>query len=147
MKNVTMTLKRVFEKGRLCFELPANQELLNELKTVLEYCRDKKNDYMSVTLGSPKKPRSTGAGSQNHHLNGHIMQICNETGNDYEAVKYAVKMIAVEQLNYPFETVAGRIFPKRESETDTEECSKLIEASHFLAGTLGIKLNENGAGK
>lgn len=147
MRSVTMTLKRIFEKGRLCFDLPANQEFLSELKSILQFCRDKKNDYVSVTIGIPRKPRSTGAGSQNHHLNGHIMQICSATGNDYEAVKYAVKMIAVEQLEYPFETVAGRIFPKRESESDTEECSKLIEASHFLAGTLGIILNENGAEK
>ena len=90
----------------------------------------------------PKRPRTTGKESQNHHLNGHIMQICNETGNDYDAVKNCVKMLAVEQMGYPYKTVAGHILPQPESQSSTEECAKLIEAAHVLAADLGRILQE-----
>ncbi len=142
MASVKMTLKRVFEKGRLCFELPREPELLEATKSLLSVCREKKSDFVNVTLDVPHKPRTTGPNSQNHHLNGHILQICNVTGNDYESIKYCVKMTAVEQLGYPFVTVAGHILPKRERDCNTEECAKLIEAVHFLAANLGIVLEE-----
>lgn len=142
MAEVKIVLKRINERGRICFEAPAEPELQESLRNILRTCQDKYNDYVSVTFKPPYKPRTTGKGSQNHHLNGHIMQICNVTNNDYETIKYCIKMIAVEQMGYPFETVAGHIIPKRESDCDTEECAKLIEASHILAAQLGIILRE-----
>ena len=103
---------------------------------------NKNNDYVLLTMQPPKRPRTTGKDSQNHHLNGHIMQICQETGNDYETVKYCVKMIAVEQMGYPYKEWQGVITPQGESECSTEDCAKLIEASHVLAAFLGIILQE-----
>lgn len=142
MAEVRMTLKRVNEKGHIKFIAPTEIELQQALRNILTTCRDKYNDYVSVTFNVPYKPRTTGPKSQNHHLNGHIMQICEVHGNDYETIKYCVKMIAVEQMGYPFETVAGHIIPKGESSCNTEECAKLIEASHILAAKLGIILRE-----
>ncbi len=139
---VQYVLKRVNIAGRIAFEPPADRGANENIKRELRKCRDKHNDYVLLTLESPKRPRSTGAYSQNHHLNGHIMQICNETGNSYEAVKNAVKMIAVEQMEYPYTDFHGVITPKSESECSTEECAKLIEASHILAADLGIILQE-----
>ena len=98
--------------------------------------------YALASVSTPRRARTTGEGSQNHHLNGHIMQICRETGNDYDTVKAAVKQIAVEQMGYPYREVAGRIVPQGERDCDTEECAKLIEAAHVLAGDLGIILQE-----
>lgn len=142
MAEIKITLKRLNEKGRIAFEAPREADLQEALRNVLRLCQDKYNDYVSVTFRPPYKPRTTGKGSQSHHLNGHIAQICNVTGNDHETIKYCVKMIAVEQMGYPFETVAGHIIPKRESDCDTEECAKLIEASHMLAAQIGIILRE-----
>lgn len=142
MAEVQMTLKRVFQKGFLSFEIPSEPELKSALVTVLSACQKKYNDYVQVTIKPPYKPRTTGKGSQNHHLNGHIIQICNFTGNDYETIKYCIKMIAVEQMNYPYTTIAGHIVPKRECDCNTEECAKLIEASHVLAAQIGIILRE-----
>ena len=142
MAGVTITLKRVDEKGRIAFMPPRELELKEAIRKVLRACKEKNNDYVAVTFARPYKPRSTGPESQNHHLNGHIMQICEQTGNDYETIKYCVKMIATEQMDYPFSTVAGHILPKRESDCNTEECAKLIEASHVLAAQLGIILRE-----
>ena len=93
---------------------------------------------MLVTIQPPRKPRTTGENSQNHLLNGIIVQICEETGNDYDSVKDAVKMIAVEQLAYPYKTIGGKIIPQRERDCSIEECSKLIEAAQMLAADLGI---------
>lgn len=50
MSGVTVTLKRVNQKGYICFEAPAEVELQEALKKVLRLCRDKNNDYVSVTL-------------------------------------------------------------------------------------------------
>lgn len=142
MSGVTITLKRVTQKGHICFEVPKEPDLQEAIRKVLRLCRDKNNDYVAVTLARPYSPRTTGPKSQNHHLNGHIMQICEETGNDYETVKYCIKMIAVEQMGYPYQTVAGHVIPKRERDCNTEECAKLIEASHVLAAQLGLILRE-----
>ena len=139
---VQYVLKRVTIAGRIAFEPPADKAADENIKHELKKCRDKHGDYVLVTMQPPKRPRTTGEGSQNHHLNGHIMQICNETGNDYDTVKQAVKMIAVENMGFPYRTIAGRIIPQHESESSTEECAKLIEAAHVLAADLCIVLQE-----
>ena len=142
MAEMKIVLKRLNERGKIVFEAPTEPELATALRNILRICQDKYNDYVSVTFKPPYKPRTTGKGSQNHHLNGHIIQICNVTGNDYETIKYCIKMIAVEQMGYPSETVAGHIIPKRERDCDTQECAMLIEAAHYLATQLGIILRE-----
>lgn len=139
---VQYVLRRVNIAGRIAFEPPADMAANASIKHELRKCRDKHNDYVLVTLQPPKKPRTTGEGSQNHHLNGHIMQICNATGQDYETIKYCVKMIAVEQMGYPYKTIAGHIVPQPESESSTDECALLIEAAHILAAQLSIILQE-----
>lgn len=135
-------LKRIEIAGRIAFEPPADLGASERIRQELRKCRDKHSDFVLVTLQLPKRPRTTGEDSQNHHLNGHIMQICNETGNDYESVKNAVKMIAVENMGYPYNTIGGHIIPQRERDCSTDECAKLIEAAHLLAADLGIILQE-----
>ena len=139
---VQYVLKRIFYAGHIAFDLPQDAGAREAIRRELERCKNKNNDYVLVTMQPPKRPRTTGKESQNHHLNGHIMQICNETGNDYDAVKNCVKMLAVEQMGYPYKTVAGHILPQPESQSSTEECAKLIEAAHVLAADLGIILQE-----
>ena len=139
---VSVVLHREYVKGHIAFAVPADAVVCEAIKRELTKCRDKHSDYVLVTIQPPKRPRTTGDGSQNHMLNGNIMQICNETGNDYDTVKLAVKMIAVEQLGYPYKTIAGNVIPLRERESSTVECSKLIEASFMLAADLGIVLKE-----
>lgn len=140
--EVTVTLKRIFQKGFISFEAPKEEEIKEALISIFKTCKDRHNDFVSCTFKPPYKPRTTGAESQNHHLNGHIMQICNVTGNDYETIKYCVKMTAVEQFGFPFTELTGHIIPKRERDCNTEECGKLIEAVHYLAAQLEIILRE-----
>ena len=135
---VQYVLKRVTIAGRIAFEPPADKAADANIKHELRKCRDKYGDYVLVTMQPPKRPRTTGKDSQNHLLNGILGQICEETGNDYDSVKDAVKMIAVEQLAYPYKTIGGKIIPQRERDCSIEECSKLIEAAQMLAADLGI---------
>ena len=135
-------LRRVNIAGRIAFEPPADDGANANIKHELRKCRDKHNDYVLVTMQPPKRPRTTGENSQNHHLNGHIMQICNETQNSYNAVKDEIKRIATEEMGYPYEEINGHIHPIGESESSTDECAKLIEAAPVLAADLGIILQE-----
>ena len=139
---VQYVLKRVFYAGHIAFDLPQDAGAREAIRRELERCKNKHNDYVLVTIQPPRKPRTTGEHSQNHHLNGHIMQICNETQNSYNAVKDEIKRIATEQMGYPYEEINGHIHPIGESESSTDECAKLIEAAHVLAADLGIILQE-----
>lgn len=139
---VQYVLKRAFFAGHIAFDLPQDAGAREAIRRELERCKDKNNDYVLVTMQPPKKPRTTGEGSQNHHLNGHIMQICNATQNSYNAVKDEIKRIATEEMGYPYEEINGHISPIGESESSTDECAKLIEAAHVLAADLGIILQE-----
>ena len=139
---VQYVLKRAFFAGHIAFDLPQDAGAREAIRRELERCRDKNNDYVLVTMQPPKRPRTTGENSQNHHLNGHIMQICNETGSSYNAVKDEIKRIATEEMGYPYEEINGHIHPIGESESSTDECAKLIEAAHVLAADLGIILQE-----
>ncbi len=139
---VQYVLKRANIAGIIAFYPPADAGAGENIRRELRKCRDRHNDYALITIQPPKKPRTTGKYSQNRHLNGHIMQICNETGNSYEAIKYCVKMLAVEEMGYPYELVDGHIFPQSEADCSTDECAKLIEAAHVLAAHHGIILQE-----
>lgn len=142
MAELRITLKRVDEKGYLKFKAPEEIELRAALQNILKLCRDKYSDYVQVIIKPPYKARTTGPDSQNHHLNAHIIQICNETKHSYEIIKYCIKMLAVEQMEYPYEEVDGHIMPKGERDCNTEECAKLIEDSHLWAAEHGIILRE-----
>ena len=139
---VQYVLKRIFYAGHIAFDLPQDAGAREAIRRELERCKDKNNDYVLVTMQPPKRPRTTGENSQNHHLNGHIMQICNDTGSSYNAVKDEIKRIATEEMGYPYEEINGHIHPIGESESSTDECAKLIEAAHVLAADLGIILQE-----
>jgi hypothetical protein len=51
-------------------------------------------------------------------------------------------MLAVQEMEYPYEEVDGHVMPKGERDCNTEECAKLIEAAHVWAAHHGIILRE-----
>ncbi len=103
------------------------------------------NGFITITIENKKKPRTTGPNSQNHHLNGHIQQICEEIMDDFHVVKAEVKYKAIK-MGYPILEIDGVVQvdvqgrPKGISEADasTEECALLIEAAHEIAAFVGI---------
>lgn len=112
---------------------------------------DKKGGFVTVTIEEVKKPRTTGAGSQNHCINGFIQQIANSTGDDFDRLKLYFKLKAVSR-GYPFERdeegnirytkVTREPILKSEADLTTEEAGFLIDAILEEAAELGIKLIE-----
>jgi len=109
---------------------------------MLAYCLDKRGGYISVTFYPPRKPRSTGPGSQNHHLNGHVKQIAEFIGDDFDTVKMHIKRTAIKR-GYPTrETKLGDVIPISEADSTTTECTMLIDTAHEVAAFLSLRLYE-----
>ena len=125
------------------FALPQEVSYRIKLVELLKKCFDR-GAMCTFALNRPR--RSTGDKSQNHHLNGHIIQIMREMGmttkKEYDPVKTEIKRIAHVAFGYPALDKNAHFF-KSEADCDTQECAWLIEAAHLLAGDLGIVLIEN----
>lgn len=111
-------------------------------KNLLAFCHKNRGGYLRITLAPPFKRRSTGAGSQNHHINGHCQQIANETGEDFDVIKMEAKRKAIK---YGYRTridMFGNTVPVSETDIDTTEAGYLIEALHEIAAFLNMSLIE-----
>ncbi|MEN6296981.1 MAG: hypothetical protein ABFC92_03420 [Rectinema sp.] len=106
---------------------------------------------LDLELSIHKKPRSTGPYSQGNHLNGHIRQICKETGNEFEDVKLYIKRAAMKRgLRWKTKPNGDIVYslidlepmPISEVDMTSEECSWCIEETHILAAEYGIILIE-----
>jgi len=124
------------EKDRIAFKIP--DPLRHGL---FIFFSNSRTNFFRVQISHPRRPRTTGEKSQNHHINGHIQQIALETGNDFETVKTYVKKQAVS-MGYPFDSFQGDIIPWSERRIDRQQAAILIEACHRLAAELGIFLTE-----
>lgn len=108
-------------------------------------------DRFDLVLSTPRHKRSTGPWSQGNHLNGHVFQIANETGQDFAAVKLYVKRAAIAR-GLPLKQkpngdivcsiVDGEPVPISEADMDTVQCGWVIDELHILAAELGIVLRE-----
>lgn len=121
-----------------------------QLEKLQKKSAEKHGGYVRMVLSVPEKPRTTGEKSQNHHLNGHIQFICQETGNDFSDVKKYVKQAAIP-MGYPIKQndkgddvldMYGNPVGISEADCNTTECALLIEAVHMVAAELGIILPE-----
>jgi len=130
---------------------PNDKPNLTEMWEEASQKASKKGVMVEVTIRPQRKTRTTGERSQNHALNGAIQQICEETGNTFDVVKEYIKQQAIS-MGYPIkrnekgEYVINPFgYPVGISEADssTIECGYLIEATHILAGELGIILKES----
>ena len=135
-------LKLVDIDGLLCLELPRNPAALENLRRELGKCANRGAGYALITLQPPKRPRTTGKDSQSAHFHGHCQQISRETGQPFDDVKMAVKMLAVS-MGYPATEIHGQTIPQSEAAASTDEEAILIEAAHVLAADLEIILIES----
>ena len=111
-------------------------------KNLLEFCHKNRGGYLRITLAPPFKKRSTGEGSQNHHINGHVTQISNYTGEDFDVIKLEAKRKAIK-YGYPTRIdLFKNTIPLSESEIDTVQAGYLIDALHEIADFLDVKLIE-----
>lgn len=98
--------------------------------------------YFLLKLKPWYRGRTTGRGSQNAHINGHVQQIAMYTGQDFDCVKHDAKMNAIKR-GYPYKTSKrGNIVLKSERDIDTVEAGYLIDQLHEDAAFLNVKLKE-----
>ena len=133
------------------YTLNLSQNQKDLCQEMFKNCVDKYGGNIRVVFQTPKRLRSTGERSQNRHLNGHIQQICEDTGNEFDLVKLAVKERAID-MGYPMiydkngepkKGLFGIRLAKSESEATIEECTLLINAVHLFAAEAGIYLRES----
>ncbi|ADK81893.1 hypothetical protein [Sediminispirochaeta smaragdinae] len=107
--------------------------------------------YYSLKIDTPKRPRTTGENSQNHHINGHCQQISVDTGQPFEDVKKYAKQFALtmgypileDENGEPIHDLWGKPQGISESDCSTEDAAILIEAIHQIAAEMDINLIED----
>lgn len=147
MASVKLGVVQLKKQGHH-FALDLNDEQKQQCQTLFDICFNKKGGYVRVEFKTPARQRTTGKNSQNAHLNGHIQQICEDTGNGFDIVKSVVKDRAIE-MGYPMldgickYNMIGLKMGQSEADASIEECAILIDAVHILADELNIRLKEN----
>lgn len=146
--------KRVKTQEQGCIKFIVSEEFHDMLRGLFRYqeiIRRAQSDYYYLKIDTPRKPRTTGEKSQNHHINGHCQQIAMETGQPFEDVKKRAKQIGIA-MGYPILTDEkgnavldfwGEAQGIHEYDCSTEEAGILIEALHLLAAELDIILIED----
>jgi len=112
---------------------------------------DKKGGFVTLTIETVRKPRTTGEGSQNRAINGFIQQIANYTGEDFDRIKTYCKLKAVSR-GYPFQTdnegnilyskITREPLLKSEADISTEEAGYLIDTILEIAADIPLTLIE-----
>lgn len=146
MSSCDIVLKRVFQKGYICFEFPTDSALLANLYNVLKLCKDRHNDFVRVIFKPPYKKRTL---KQNSLVHAYFQQIANYTGDDVESVKMYCKNKAIAR-GYPVKTdsagnpiiskLTGNMIPISSADCNTKELSYLIEEALQLGAELGLVL-------
>lgn len=131
-----ITTRVIYEPGRLIVELPQTYD--TPMKVFVEKLR---GGPAILQLKKWYKSRTTGWKSQNHHLNSHVQQIAEETGNDFDTVKVWAKTEAIS-AGYPYDLINDLVIPWSETRIDVLQCSVLIDTLHRLAAEYGINLKE-----
>ncbi len=127
--------------------LALNQTQMDMVKALLA---KQKAPYLQVTFQPPRRPRTTGAESQSHRINGFIAQICVATGDDFDRLKVELKQKAISR-GYPFDTVNYKTpdgvlvemaIAWSETRLSVEEASILIATVEQDAAEKGVALIE-----
>lgn len=124
------------------------QEYKEKLASLYAHADKARNGFITITIETVRKPRSTGYKSQNHAINGYVAQIAKETGEEAAVIKLHCKNLAVRR-GYPLKEVNGELvysritgepIPESEAEISSEEAGFLIEEIIQLAAELNIRL-------
>lgn len=141
--SLQFTTKAVLRDGDLLVSVPRAFD--TALLVLLERSALKTAGYLTVKLDTPHRPRSTGWKSQNHHLRGHVRQLCDYTGYTMSEMMQVVKE---DTPTWPVEykVIRGkrRMLHVSEADISVEVASEAIEICHRFAGENGWTLYEGG---
>lgn len=124
----------------ICFEVP--EELRAVYAAMIEKAA-KVGDRYDVEIAPTKRRRSTGDGSQNHHLFGHRDQLAILQGVRPSLMGEYIKIRAAAELNYPTIKLGDEILPQSEAEASVDEESLLIDMAHIIGSELHVSLYED----
>ena len=150
MASVKLGVIKIVKKGQH-YALDLNQEQKEQCQGLFDICFNKKGGYVRAEFKTPAKQRSTGKNSQGNHFNGHVQQICEDTGNEFAIVKLVAKEKALD-MGYPMkldkqgQPMTGMLDIRlgiSEADSTVEECKILIDAVHLLAAEYDIRLRED----
>lgn len=140
--NLELPAAIIEQPNNETFTVRIPRERLDEWTLIRMNQRYKASSQLYVKVAPPRRPRTTGHKSQNHHVSGHIRQIAEFTGDSFDDVKMHIKREAIS-MGYPSRTTSfGQVEPQSEADASTEECSILIECAHRVASFLGVTLKE-----
>lgn len=141
--GVTVILQYQEIEGMLCFSKPS-AEFMFRVQQVLDKCKDKNNGYVAVTLDKPRKPRTTGEGSQNNLFWELCTKIANEVGDDSDGMRDTENGIKMRALSrgYPFRVnkLTGEKVPESMTKVDTVQMSYLIDTAYQICSELNINV-------
>jgi hypothetical protein len=147
-KTIKLTCKVQTQGNHYSLALP--DEYRELVQNLLKYCFENRGGFVSFQLAPPRRPRSTGKGSQSAHFNGDVQQIAEATGQPFADVKKYLKSLAVGR-GYPMLTnedgsplldLWGNIQGISEADSTVEDCKILIDTAHQFADEYQIKLIE-----
>jgi len=131
-----VTAKVTYEPNTLIIALPPTYETAMRV-----FVEKLKGGPAVIQLKKWYQSRTTGWKSQSHHINGHVAQIAEATGNDFDTVKIYCKTEAIS-AGYPFDTIHDYVVPWSETRIDVLQASILIDTIHRIAAEEGIRLIE-----
>lgn len=129
------------DKDRISFEVHAGWADI-VWQEIRGYEVDKGRRFYDIVIKGWWPRASRGKGSQMAHLQGHVTQLAQLSGNSRKAViDYLLEQAVVS--GYPTEeSFGGRVVPMDWRDVDTKGMSALIECCHVLAGDHGWELKE-----
>jgi len=139
---IQFTAKVTPRGGVISIAWPATQA--PAVAMLLERSRDKCAGYLNIRLDLPHRPRTTGWKSQNHHLRGHVRQLCGYTGFTMSEMMQIVKE---DTPSWPveFKEFRGkrRMIHASEADISIETASEAIEICHRIAFDNELILRES----
>lgn len=140
MADLTFVLKHASDAESISFEKPSAQYMA-KIADILRRCDKNNGGFVKVTFGIPRKPRTTGEGSQNNLFWKLATIISEYTGNDLEDVEAGLKERAISK-GYPYHInrITGRPQGNSMTTIDTVQCSYLIDTAYEVCAELGISV-------
>lgn len=129
--------KRLDIPGVLAFEIPA--AYYDVVKALTKRAAERHASYMSLRLGLPRKPRTTGRKSQNTKIHGIVDVWVSQFGNDHDTTYHTLKRMAMNDGEYPFdEMFDGGREPRSETKLSTVEAARFIEWLIYKSAEWGV---------
>jgi len=113
------------------------------VRALMDKSAEKHNNYLTLDVSLPHKPRSTGPKSQSAHLHGHLQQLGRHLGYSMEEIKSVMKYDCIEWPRHQI-TFKGQIYLVPISEADASSAveSAAIEWCHMRSAEFAIMLVE-----